>query len=215
MKLGIIGAGNVGGTLGARWAALGHQVHFGVPDPAAPKYDNLRERAGIVLCAPRDAGASADVIVITTPWAAAQNAIRDLGPLGDKVIIDCTNPVAFGPDGVLMAPIDGPSGAALIANAAQGGRVVKTLNQVGFNVMADPMQENAPALMFVASDDSDAKRIASELVRELGFDARDAGPLRNAGALEHLALLWIDQAFRGPNGRNFVLSIAPLRASQS
>ena len=205
MDLAIIGAGNVGGALGARWAALGHKVHFGAPKPDEGRYDALRAKTGVAVVTPREAAARADVIVLTVPWAAAQDAIRDLGPLGDKVVIDCTNPVTFGPGGVAMLPIDGPSGAALIARAAQGGRIVKTLNQVGFNIMADP--KGAPALMLVAGDDPGAKSVASGLVRELGFDARDAGPLRNAGALEHLALIWIDQAMRGPHGRNFVLSV--------
>lgn len=210
MDIAIIGAGNVGGTLGARWAALGHTIHFGVPDPNDSKYNALRAVAGVALCASSEAAARADVIVLTVPWAVAQGAIRDLGPLGDKVIIDCTNPVTFGSDGVAMAPIEGLSGAALVAAAAQGGHVVKTLNQVGFNIMANPGVSSA--LMLVAGDDANAKAIATGLVRELGFDARDAGPLRNASALEHLALLWIDQAFRGPHGRNFVLSVAPVQA---
>lgn len=205
MRLAIIGAGNVGGTLGRRWAALGHTIHFGVLGPRDAKHDQLRSVEGAVFSAPRDAAASADLIVLTVPWSAAQQAIRDLGPLGDKVVIDCTNPVTFGPEGVEMLTIEGASGAALIASAAQGGRFVKTLNQVGFNIMAD--LRGAPALMFVASDDSEAKAVASDLVRALGFDVRDAGPLRNAGALEHLALLWIDQAFRGTHGRNFVFNI--------
>lgn len=211
MDIAIIGAGNVGGTLGARWAALGHHIHFGVLSSSDAKYGSLRALSGIDFCAPREAAAQSDLIVLTVPWGAAQDAVRDLGPLGDKVIIDCTNPVTFGPDGVAMAQISGPSGAALIAQAAQGGRLVKTLNQVGFNIMANP--GDAPALMFVAGDDATAKAVATDLVRELGFDARDAGPLRNAAALEHLALLWIDQAFRGPHGRNFVLNVTPVRAS--
>lgn len=212
MNIAIIGAGNVGRTLGVRWAALGHRIHFGVPTPADAKYDWMRTRAGVSFGSPRDAAAAADVIVLTTPWLAAQDAIRDLGSLSDKVVIDCTNPVTFGSDGVAMMPINGQSGAALIAKAAQGGRIVKTLNQVGFNIMANP--GIAPALMLVAGDDADAKAVATDLVRELGFDARDAGGLRNAAALEFLALLWIDQAFRGPSGRNFVLSVTPVDASQ-
>lgn len=211
MRIAIIGAGNVGGTLGRRWAALGHEIRFGVPHPAEAKHDDLRSGARTSFGSPRDAADQADVIVLTVPWAAAQDAIRDLGPLGDKVIIDCTNPVMFGADGVAMAPIDGPSGAVMIARDAQGGRLVKTLNQVGFNIMADP--GDARALMLVAGDDAQAKAVATDLVRALGFDARDAGPLRNAASLEHLALLWIDQAFRGPHGRHFVLSVTPVRAA--
>lgn len=213
MDIAILGAGNVGGTLGSRWSTLGHQIHFGIPNAADSKYDGLRTLTGVALGAPREAVARADVIVLTVPWAAATDAVRDLGPLGDKVIIDCTNPVTFGPEGVGMLSIQGPSGAELIARAAQGGRVVKTLNQVGFNIMANPAAAAAPALMFVAGDDANAKAIASDLVRDLGFDARDVGPLRNAAALEHLALLWIDQAFRGPHGRNFVLSVTPIQSA--
>jgi hypothetical protein len=141
--------------------------------------------------------------------------VKDLGPLADKIIIDTTNPVGFGPEGVTMAPIDGPSGAALIAAAADGGRMVKTLNQVGFNIMASPSAGAATPVMFVAGDSAEAKSVAADLVGQLGFDAKDAGPLRNAAALEHLALLWIDQAMRGPNGRDFALSLTPIPPKKS
>lgn len=211
MKIAIIGAGNVGGTLGTRWAALGYAVWFGVPSPGGAKLAPLRNLDRVVVTSPKDAVAQADVIALTVPWSAAESVIRDLGDLGTRIVIDCTNPVAVSREGVAMLPVAGPSAMALLANAAKGGRFVKTLNQVGFNIMADPTRAPSPALMLIAGDDAEAKDIAAGLVRELGFEARDAGPMRNAGALEGLAMLWIDQAFRGPLGRDFVLSIAPLR----
>ena len=215
MDIAIIGAGKVGGALGARWAALGHRIHFGVRNPDDPKHDILRTAPNITVETAPEAAARGQVIVLATPWAAAQDAVRGLGPLGEKPVIDTTNPVGFGAEGVVMAPIDGPSGAALIAAAANGGHVVKTLNQVGFNIMARPAAGAAPALMFVAGDSAEAKTVVTGLVRELGFDAQDAGPLRNAAALEHLALLWIDHAMRGPHGRDFALSLTPVPPQQA
>ena len=215
MDIAIIGAGKVGGALGARWAALGHRIHIGPRTPEEPNHDLLRTPPSLPVETAPEAPARGQGIVLATPWAAAQDAVRGLGPLGEKPVSDTTNPVGFSAEGVVMTPIDGPSGAALIAAAANGGRVVKTLNQVGFNIMIAPSQGAAPALMFVAGDSAEAKTVVAGLVRELGFDAQDAGPLRNAAALEHLALLWIDHAMRGPHGRDFALSLTPVPPHQA
>ena len=94
MRIGVIGAGNVGGTLGRSWVQKGHDVMFGVP-PTAPKMLELvkatsgKARAGSVA----EAAAHGEVVAFATPWAATEDAVRQAGDLAGKVILDCTNPL--------------------------------------------------------------------------------------------------------------------------
>jgi hypothetical protein len=207
VRIAIIGAGNVGRALGSAWSKRQFAVTYGVKDPDAARYADLRA-AGAAFASPRDAAQSADAVVLATPWEASLEAVRSLGDLTGKLLIDCTNPVAFGAGGVRLVAVEGPSAAALIAAAAPGAAVFKTLNQAGADVLGAAERLTPRGVMFVAGDDAARKAEAMALVSALGFEARDAGPLRNAAALEGLALLWIDQAMRGPMGRGFAFALA-------
>jgi predicted dinucleotide-binding enzyme len=104
MKLAIIGAGSVGGTLGTAWAQkAGHEIFFGVRDPKSDKVRALlRTLPGKVQAGtPAEAAAFADMIVLATPWNSAEAAIRSMGSLSGKIILDATNPLAMGPASAL------------------------------------------------------------------------------------------------------------------
>ena len=100
MDIAVIGAGNVGGTLGARWAQNGHRVAFGVRDIGDPKNQELVKRSGInARVAPvGEAAASGSVVLLSTPWANTEEALRSAGDLKAKVLIDATNPIVLGPE---------------------------------------------------------------------------------------------------------------------
>src|SRR5258708_14585143 len=95
MNLGIIGSGNVGGTLGARWAQAGHQVAFASRDTNSPEIQQLVSKAGPSARAATvsQAAASGDVLVLATPWSAAKEALQSAGDLNGKVLLDATNPL--------------------------------------------------------------------------------------------------------------------------
>jgi predicted dinucleotide-binding enzyme len=197
MRIGIIGAGNVGGTLGRRWAALGHDVVFGVrgtPDDALRAIiDGAGGRARAATVG--EAARGAEVVVLATPWAAVPDALNAAAPLDGKVLLDCTNPLK--PGFTLDVGPGGESGGERVAALAKGARVVKVFNTTGFNNMADPLYGGEPTIMFYAGDDAEAKAVAKRLATELGFDAVDAGPLARARLLEPFALLWITLAVGG------------------
>jgi len=104
MKIAIIGAGNVGGALGANWAGKGHDICFGVRDPKAEKTQSLLGKIGGKARAgsPAEAAAFADVIVLSTPWPATEAVIRSMGDLKGKIVLDATNPLTRGPDGISL-----------------------------------------------------------------------------------------------------------------
>ena len=201
MRIAVIGAGNVGGTLGRRWASLGHQVTFGVQEGGEVKGGTP---PGARVASVSDACRDAEVIELCTPWSAAADAIRSMGPLAGKVLFDTTNPIA--PGLRLDVGRAGESAAERLAALASGARVVKVFNTTGFQNMADPVYAGAATVMFYAGDDVEAKRLAHQLATDLGFDAVDAGPLIRARELEHLALLWISLSVSG-HGRDIAFRL--------
>ncbi|HOJ23385.1 MAG TPA: NADPH-dependent F420 reductase [Armatimonadota bacterium] len=189
MRIGIIGAGMVGGALGKRWASLGHQVLFGVRDPAAPKVKQLLADAGPNACAGSVAEAAAfgPVVVLAVPWSAAREAIQAAGDLTGKILIDPTSPIKRDLSG-LDVP-EGSSAAEQIAAWAPGARVVKAFNTVSHTAMTDPRFPEGNASVFYAGDDDEAKRVVAELISEIGLTPEECGPLANARLLEVVGLL--------------------------
>ncbi|MBL8385147.1 MAG: NAD(P)-binding domain-containing protein [Burkholderiales bacterium] len=206
MNIAIIGAGNVGGTLGKRFAAAGHEIVFGVRDPARDKYQSLVMQAGsrARLAGNAEAAAGASAIVLATPWSTTESALAACGDLSGKIVIDATNPL--GADLNLgMGLTD--SGGEQVARWARGALVVKAFNSTGFNVMDDPVLDGRHAVMFVAGDDAAAKGVVLDLAGAIGFEAIDAGPLKIARLLEPLAVLWIHCAYRQGLTRDYAFAL--------
>src|SRR5919198_6457905 len=98
MKIALIGAGNVGGTLGRRWAKLGHEVTFGLHHAPDEELRELVDASGgrIRTASVKDAALGAEVVVLATPWGAVKDALKNAGPLDGKVLLDAMHPVAAG-----------------------------------------------------------------------------------------------------------------------
>lgn len=188
MNIGILGSGNVGGTLGKRWAEIGHSVVFAT-----------RDRASI------EAAANSEVIVVALPWDAARSVLESLDLRG-RIVFDVMNPLL--PDLSGFAVGATTSGGEQVAKWAPGASVIKIFNTTGSNNMADPIYNNEPVAMFYCGDDPSAKAVANRLASELGFDPIDAGPLQNARLLESAAMLWIWLALKGGLGRDIAFKLA-------
>jgi predicted dinucleotide-binding enzyme len=205
MRIGIIGAGSVGGALGRGWARAGHEVTFGVRDASEPKVKKLVEETGAKAASVADAASGAEVVVLATPWGATQDAVKSAGDLAGRVVFDCTNPLAPNLSG-LTHGFD-TSAAEQVASWAPGARVVKIFNTTGADNMANPDYNGVPATMFYCGDDADAKATAARLASDLGFDPVDAGNLEQARLLEPLALLWIRLAYAQGMGRDIAFKL--------
>jgi len=206
MNIAVIGTGSVGGTLGRRWAELGHSVRFGVRDTTDAAANALVSQINgdARVAGVREAAADAEVVVLATPYEANAAAISAAGDLTGKVLIDVTNPITA--DLSLAVGFD-TSGAEGLANLAPRARVYKAMNQAGFEVMADPSFPAAKPVMFVAGDDAANKPTVIELVAALGFEVIDAGPLRNARLLEAHAMLWIELSLKRGLGRDWAFAV--------
>lgn len=101
MNIGIIGSGNLGGTLGRRWARNGHQVTFGARAPNSEEVRNLTSEAGpTAKGAPVAEAAKSDILLLATPWTAAEEVLRTCGDFSGKIVIDATNPLLPSLDGL-------------------------------------------------------------------------------------------------------------------
>jgi 8-hydroxy-5-deazaflavin:NADPH oxidoreductase len=193
MHIAVIGAGQVGQALGEVWRGKDHSVVYGVRSPHDTKYAGLGAER---LKRSADAARAAEVVVLTTPWAATEAACKDLGDLSGKIVLDCTNPLGQGPDGLELVVGFNTSAGELVAGWCPGAHVFKTFNQTGFVNMTLAAHFSPKATMFVAGDDETHKPTVLALVADVGFEAIDAGPLKNARLLEPMAMLWIDQVMK-------------------
>lgn len=201
MKIAVIGAGRVGTAVGTRWAAGGHDVVYGVRDPADPRHAGRSDVAPSV-----DAVRDADVVLVALPWAAVEGVLRGLD-VGDAVVIDATNPLAA--DARQLNGHPDLAGAQLVADWVRSPRVVKAFNTTGSGNMVDTSYPGGRPAMLLAGDDAEAKATVASLAAELGFEPIDAGPLPAARDLEHLAMIWIRLAY--PLGHGPDIAFALLR----
>jgi hypothetical protein len=207
IRIAVIGAGNVGGNLGARLSKSGFPLRFGVRDPNGAK-DVLGK------CAPdasattaAEAAAWGEVVVLAVPGSVAVEVARSLAKeLEGKVVLDCNNPLTW-QEGPVWAPPPEGSLTAAIGKAAPGARMVKGFNQFGAEFHADPTLGGEAAPVFLAGDDAEAKAKVTEIATRAGFRPVDAGPLRNAAVLENVAMLWIHLATVGGQGRDFAFTM--------
>ena len=191
MRLGFIGAGHLGGTLGRLFEAQGHDVRFGVRDPGKESGGGLpHTRMGSIP----DVAAFGDVIVLATPWDATADALRAAGQLTGKTVIDCTNPLLPDLSGLTLGTTT--SAGEEVAKLVPAAKVVKCFNSLGYANLAHPMFGSEKASMFFCGDDAGAKLIVAELGNQLGFDMIDAGPLAQSRWLEAMAALWMTMAYK-------------------
>lgn len=205
MRIAIIGTGSVGRALARGLTRSGHEVVLGSRDPRSDRAGDLAA-AGARVMASADAAAEADIVVLALPWAAMAEAISGLGDLAGRIVVDCSNP---------LGRVDGALGLTLGFDASAGetvqrllprARVVKTLNQVGAEIMADATALPLRPAMLMAGDDPGAKEAVAALLQDLGFAPLDAGDITLSRLLEPFGLLWINQALRRGKGRHWAFA---------
>lgn len=206
MKIAIIGGGRVGGALARAWSEQGHDIALGIRNPDRDAIRKLEKIPGVTLMSPRDAAAACDIIVLALPWNAAESVISDLGDLTGKIVIDCMNPIAMGPQGMGLERGHTTSGGETLQGWLPFAHVVKTLNQVGADIMATAHQFPVRPVMFMAGENLTAKQTVSHLLDDIGFEALDAGGLDKARLLEPFALVWINQALARGKGRDWAFA---------
>jgi predicted dinucleotide-binding enzyme len=194
MRITVVGTGAVGRTLGTALAALGHDVVIATRDPEAtrgrPEWDG-----GLPPLVPMPGAADdAELVVNATAGTVSLDALRAVGDLAGKVVLDVSNPLDFSAGfPPTLAVKDTDSLAEQLQRGLPGARVVKALNTMTAGVMLEPgLVGNGDTTVFVAGDDEEAKGVVTGLLEAAGWrDVLDLGPLEAARGLEMWLPLWL------------------------
>jgi 8-hydroxy-5-deazaflavin:NADPH oxidoreductase len=202
MKIAIIGTGQVGQTLGNRFALAGHQVMFGSRLKDAPEVIEAiaRIRHGVEIGQVDEAIEESEIVFLATPYESAKQVIKSKA-ISNKIVVDVSNPLNESFSALTVG--HSTSGAETLQQLAPSAKVVKAFNTTGVENMANPQYSQAKLFMPVASNDLLAKTTVMQLAQDIGFDAIDAGDLTAARLLEPMGMLWISLAYRQGMGRGF------------
>jgi predicted dinucleotide-binding enzyme len=193
MKIGILGSGDVGKTLGAGFAAEGHEVKIGTRSA-----DKLKEWLGTVgknasVGSFAEAAAFGEVLVLACLGKAAQEVIQLAGHASfkGKTLIDATNPLEFstGKPALFVGHTD--SLGEQVQRWLPEAKVVKAFNTVGNAHMVHPSFPGGKPDMCICGNDEAAKKKVSELCAQLGWPTVDFGGIELSRSLEELCMLWV------------------------
>jgi predicted dinucleotide-binding enzyme len=192
MTIAFIGYGKVGAPLADHLQRAGHRVILAARDEAAESVRAVLQRnPALQVAPPEQAVAAAEVVFLATPYGANDTVIPPLAEaLAGKVLVDCTNPVGPGLSHGLQST---QSGSARLQALAPGANVVKAFSIYGYENFEDNRfaSVNVKPVMLFCGEDPTAKRIAGQLIAELGWEPLDVGGIEQALHLEHMTLLWI------------------------
>ena len=196
MTIAIIGTGNVGGALAAKWAQKGHHILVGVRDVSSFKGKELLLNPNTSAMPLQDAVQKAEVILLATPAPMAAEVAQSLGDTNGRIIIDAMNVVmGRGPRGF------NNTADAILANTATRD-VVKCFNTTGFNNMLDTNYGDMVIDAFMAGDTVRGKNAARQLALDAGFaECYDVGGNDRFHLMEQFAFFWINLAMFQGQGR--------------
>ena len=202
MRVGILGSGLMGAKLGTLFARAGHEVVFSYARSEQKLKQLAREADGKAQAGtPREAAQDADAVLLGVHWSRFDDVLKQAGDLSGKVVVTCSLPMNDDDTGLVIAHTS--SGAEELARKIPKARVVAAFNTVPSEVLFDVYEARRkarrPSLMF-CGDDRRGKEVAVELIRDVGFDPVDAGPLRIARYMEPFALLIAQLAYEGDAG---------------
>jgi predicted dinucleotide-binding enzyme len=203
MRIGILGSGLMGGKLGTIFARAGHEVVFSY-SRSERKLKRLAREAGAHARAgtPRAAALEADALLLAVHWSRVADVLAQAGDLSGKVIVSCSLPMNA--NDTALAVAHASSGAEVLARKVRKANVISAFSTLPSEVLfkvfdAKRRTRRRPSLMY-CGDDHDAKEVAATLIRDVGFEPVDAGPLRIARYLEPFALAMAQLAYEGDEG---------------
>jgi predicted dinucleotide-binding enzyme len=203
MRIGILGSGLMGGKLGTIFARAGHDVVFSY-SRSDRKLKRLAREADRHAKAgtPRDAVFDADAVLLAVHWSRVDDVLKKAGDLSGKVIVSCSLPMNADDTRLVVAHTS--SGAEALARKVRKAKVVSAFSTAPSEALFDVFRRKKrtrrrPSLLY-CGDDSRAKKIAAKLIRDVGFEPVDAGPLRNARYVEPFSLAVAQVAYEGNEG---------------
>ena len=199
MKIGVVGAGNIGGTLGEKWAAAGHEVVFGVRDPhKSSAVDRVSGMAGDArLATSAEAIEHGEVVVFAVPGAAVE-AIVDAhaDALDGTVVIDASNNMR-GASRHTLGPL---------REKAPGARLFRAFNTLGWENFAEPEFDGVKADLFFCGDE-EGRATVERLIADVGLEPIYLGGTEDVDLVEGMTSMWFALALRRKMGRRIAFKL--------
>lgn len=199
-RVAVLGAGNIGGTLGRKWVAAGHDVTFGVRDPQDARAQALRAEVGerVKVGTVDEALAAGDVIVMALPGPAMDETIaRYAAQLDGKTIIDAANRMGDSRRNSL----------ATFQARTPNARVYRAFNSYGWENFADPDFDGVAADLFYAGPDGDSRATVEQLIADIGLRPVRLGDVDQTDTVDAVASLWFALALGQRKGRHLAFKV--------
>jgi predicted dinucleotide-binding enzyme len=204
IRIAVLGAGNIGGTLGRKWNAAGHKVAFGVSNLQGKNAQTLRaeldERVAIGTLA--DAlNTDPQVVVMALPGAVMDSAITTYAAqLDGRIVVDTANRLGGKPG----APVNS---LATFRDHTPRAQVFRAFNSMGWENFANPLYDDVPADLFFCGPDGAPRSIMERLIADVGLRPMYVGGLESIGLVDTVASLWFALAFGQKKGRNTAFKV--------
>jgi 8-hydroxy-5-deazaflavin:NADPH oxidoreductase len=202
VRIGILGSGMMGGKLGTIFARAGHEVVFSYSHDRA-KLEKLARDAGGQARAgtPAEAAKDADALLLAVHWSRVDDVLKQAGDLSGKVIVSCSLPMNADDTALVIA--NSSSGSEELAKKVPRAHVVSAFNTVPSEVLFSVFERRGsgtrPSVVY-CGDNAKAKKVAAQLISDVGFEPIDAGPLRIARYTEPFTMLVGQLAYEGSRG---------------
>jgi len=200
-RVAVLGAGNIGGTIGKKWVAAGHQVAFGVSNPSGAKAQALRAELGekATIGTAAEALAAGDVVLMAVPGGTMDETIRaNAAALDGKIIIDAANRMGGG----------GPTNSfATLREQTPQARVYRAFNTLGWENFADPLFNGMQADLFYCGPDGEARQVVEQLIADVGLRPIRLGDEDQVGLVDSLLAIWFTLAQRQGWGRHLAFKV--------
>jgi 8-hydroxy-5-deazaflavin:NADPH oxidoreductase len=200
LRIAVLGAGNIGGTLGRKWVAAGHKVAFGVNDPTSARVQALRAELGnkVTIDPVADALEAGNVVVMAFPGSAMDEMITTYAEqLDGKIIIDAANRMGGGP----------MNSFATFQARTPHASVFRAFNSLGWENYADPVFNGVQADLFYCGPDGDALEMVEQLITDVGLRPMRLGNMDQVGLVDSVTALWFALAIRQGKGRHLAFKV--------
>ena len=217
MRIGILGSGLMGGKLGTLFARAGHEVVFSYARSERKLQRLAREAGGSARAGtPAEAVRHADAVLLAVHWSRVDDVLKQAGGMAGTVVVSCSLPMNA--DDTRLVVAHKLSGSEALARKARKASIVSAFSTVPsealFSVFAARRKARRPALVYCGNGTA-AKKVAASLIRDVGFDPVDAGPLRIARYIEPFSLLAAQLAYEGDGGPAMAYRFERFRARKS
>ena len=200
MKISVIGAGNIGGTLGSKWAAQEHTIRFGVREPQAEKVQSLLAEIGngATAASVPESIDDVDVVLFAIPGRAMAETVTRLGSrLDGNILIDATNNLGAAP----MHSLD------MLRQAAPNSSLFRAFSNLGWEIFDDPDFGDTNADLFYCGDSGQEQKAVNALIADVGLRPIYIGETEKNLLIDNLTRLWFTLASEQGRGRHLAFKL--------